>query len=425
MEPRLPRLLIIADLPDTLTGLGGISLLERLRRSARSLHFREATILSNSAEAVAAHLAEASWHATDVALQFRQRTKAGVTVGEVSDCLATMNTSRGERLLVIFGNCYCDVRLLRALSEAQRDSVLIDSDPPAVIAPLWKGRAEGFCAALLSSEWLSGKDRDCFLMEEFAADLATDRIAAVDAARQAAYLPDMRRSVRPILFLAPSPENRPLAERVLRDTTQKGVLDFPALVHAPIEKWIVSHLSRTSITPNQITLANAVLGISVTLLYALGHLWMGALLALMVGILDGVDGKLARLKAQTTRIGKGEHALDYCIEMSWWVALARHFQTSGQVRYAYAILSVFFAFDVLQRLAKWSVELRLGRRMDDVSRFDRVLRYIAGRRNIYTWLFTFCLLIGMPAVGFILVCSWGTATAAIHIFRALQIRLSV
>jgi 1L-myo-inositol 1-phosphate cytidylyltransferase / CDP-L-myo-inositol myo-inositolphosphotransferase len=131
-------------------------------------------------------------------------------------------------------------------------------------------------------------------------------------------------------------------------------------------------LSRTSITPNQITLAIAVLGISVTLLYLSGHLWIGALLALAVGILDGVDGKVARLKVQTTKIGKGEHALDYCIEMSWWAALARHFQASGQVRYAYAILSVFFAFDVLPRLAKWSVELRLGRRMDDVSRFDRV-----------------------------------------------------
>jgi hypothetical protein len=171
MELRLPRLLITADLPDTLTGLGGISPLERLRCSGRILGFREATILSNSVEAVAAHLAEASWHATDVASQFRERTNADVTGGEVNNCLATMNASHRKRLLVIFGNCYCDVRLLRALAKAQRDSVLIDSDPPVVVAPLWKGRAQVFCAALLSSEWLSGKDRDRSLMEEFAADL--------------------------------------------------------------------------------------------------------------------------------------------------------------------------------------------------------------------------------------------------------------
>ena len=84
--------------------------------------------------------------------------------------------------------------------------------------------------------------------------------------------PGHARSVRPVFFPAPLPEFRPLAERLLRDATQSGVLDFPALVHAPIEKWLVSHLCRTTITPNQITLGTGVLGLSVTVLYALGHL---------------------------------------------------------------------------------------------------------------------------------------------------------
>jgi phosphatidylglycerophosphate synthase len=423
MEPRLPRLLIVADSPDTLTNLGGISLLERLRRMVRQFGFREATILSNSVESVAAHLAEASWHGTDVSLRFREHTGLEVTVGDVQDCLMAVNVSREERLLVLFGNYYCDARLLRALAQAQHDSVLTDSNPPPVIAPLWKGCAQVSCAALLSSEWLSGKDRDRSLMQNLSSDLTGGRVAAIDSAKQEAYVPDMRRHVRLIFFPAPSPENRSLAERVLRDTTQKGVLDFPALVHAPIEKWIVSRLCRTSITPNQVTLATALLGISVMLLYVFGYLWVGALLALTVGILDGVDGKLARLKVQTTKIGKGEHALDYCIEMSWWAALAYHFHVSGQVRYAYAIWLVFFVFDVLDRLAKWSVERKLGRSLDDVSRFDRMVRYVAGRRNIYTWLFALCLFLGQPAMGFVLLCGLGIASTTVHIFRAFQIRL--
>src|SRR6185312_8930747 len=174
----------------------------------------------------------------------------------------------------------------------------------------------------------------------------------------------LRRTLRPVFFPAPSPERRLLAERFLREATQSGVLDFPALVHAPIEKWIVSHLCRTSVTPNQITLGTGILGLSVTLLYAFGHLSVGALLALAVGILDGVDGKLARLKVQTTKIGKGEHALDYCLEMSWWAALAYHFHVSGQVRYASAIWMAFFFFDILDRLAKLSVERKLARSLD-------------------------------------------------------------
>ena len=416
MEPRLPRLLIVADSPEAFTNLGGISLLERWRRNVRQLGFREATILSNSVES------EASWHGADVSFKFREHSGPEVTVADIQDFLTQTNAASEGRWLIVFGDFYCDARLLRALAEARRDSVLIDSNPPPDIAPLWKESV--FCAALLSSEWFSGKNRDRSLREELASDLTGGRIAAIDAARQEAYLPDMRRSVRPIFFPAPSPENRPLAERLLRDTTQKGVLDFPALVHAPIEKWIVSHLCRTSITPNQITLATAVLGIGVTLLYAFGYLLVGTLLALVVGILDGVDGKLARLKVQTTKIGKGEHALDYCIEMSWWAALAYHFHLSGQVRYAYAIWLAFFVFDVLDRMAKWSVERKLARSLDDVSRFDRVVRYVSGRRNIYTWLFAFCLLIGHPASGFVLLCGWGIASAAVHIFRAVQIRFS-
>jgi hypothetical protein len=98
------------------------------------------------------------------------------------------------------------------------------------------------------------------------------------------------------------------------------------------------------------------------------------------------------------------------------------FQTTVQVRYAYMIWLVFFASDSLERVAKWSVELRVSRSIDDVSRFDRLVCHVAGRRNIYTWLFAICLLIGAPASGFILLCSWGVATAAIHVFRALQIR---
>jgi len=50
------------------------------------------------------------------------------------------------------------------------------------------------------------------------------------------------------------------------------------------------------------------------------------------------------------------------------------------------------------------------------------VRSVAGRRNIYTWLFTFCLVIGVPANGFIWICLWGMASAVIHTFRALLIR---
>jgi phosphatidylglycerophosphate synthase len=416
-----PPLVIVADLPQALTDLCGISLLERTRRTALQLGCREATIFSNSNRSVTEHFARQSWHREDIALQFRERKAPQLTIGDIRDCLSS------ERILVVWAGFCCDERLLRSLAQAGQASVLIDSDVPSITAPLWKNCdprsfGRGPCAAVISREWLSRKNEGAILRQQLESDLMAGNIAAFDAAKHQAYIVDMRRSVRPIFFPAPSPEYRPLAEGLLRDATQKGVLDFPALVHAPIEKWLVSHLCRTSITPNQITLGTGVLGFNVTVLYALGYLWAGALLALIIGVLDGLDGKLARLKVQMTKAGKGEHLLDYVVEMSWWIALAYHFHATGQVRYAYLLLLAFFAFTSLERVARGYVQRRVGRSLDDVSRFDRLVRSVAGRRNIYTWLFTFCLVIGAPANGFIWICLWGMASAVIHLFRALQIR---
>jgi 1L-myo-inositol 1-phosphate cytidylyltransferase / CDP-L-myo-inositol myo-inositolphosphotransferase len=425
-EPSRPPLLIVADSPEALTDLCGISLLERMRRTALHLGFREATILSDSVKAVVTHVAKQSWHRADVSLTFREHTGASVTVGDILDWVAAIGVSSDERILIVFAGFYCDVRLLRSLAKARTNSVLIDSDPPSIIAPLLENSDAHSsdplrCAALLSNSWFSEKNPGDALVQEIASDTMAGRIASIDAAQQQAYVASMRRNVRPVFFPAPSIERRSLAERLLRDATQKGVLDFPALVHAPIEKWLVSHLCRTTIAPNQITLGTGVLGLSVTALYALGYLWAGALLALVIGVLDGIDGKLARLKIQMTKAGKREHLLDFLIEMSWWMALAYHFHATGQVRYAYLILLVFFASHSLERVARGSFQRRIGRSLDDFSPFDRLVRYVAGRRNIYTWLFTFFLLIGAPANGFIWLCLWGAASAAIHIFRALQI----
>jgi len=426
MKDPLPALLILADSPDALTDLCGISLLERLRRIARKLGFGEAMILSNSVEIIARHSGQSSWHRGEIALKFHERKTAEVTIGDVLDCIGATTLPPDGRVLIVSAGLYYDERLLRVLAEAQSESALIDSDPPWLAKSFWEDSdIHGFgqlSSALLSREWLIGKDRSVSLRQEVASEAVSGRIASVDAAQQPGYVRSMRRNIRPVFFPAPSADNRALAERLLQDATQKHVLDFPAIVHAPIEDWLVLRLCRTSITPNQITLTGAILGITVTLLYASGHLWAGVSLALLFGVWDGLDGKLARLKEQTTRLGRREHVIDYFIEMSWWTALAHHFQVAGQVRRAYVFLLVFVGADAVERLARRLAALRLGRKLDDASRFDRMMRYIAGRRNIYTWLFAFSLLIGMPAAGFVLLCCWGIVSSAIHLFRTIQIR---
>ena len=419
MESSRPQLVILSDAPEALCPLFGIPLLERLLRVVQRLGFREAIILSNAVEQVQAHLAKPSWARADVALSFRSRNAGAARVSDVA-------TGAG-RVLVVSAGFYFDARLLKAMAEQTTTTFLVDSAPPPDCALLWlpEGRASARpglgAAALLDREWLSRHDHSASLMDQLSSDAATGRIEACDAARQPTYVMALRKHVRPVFFPAPSPQLMAVAERFPRDVAQNGVLDFPGLLDSPIEDWIIARLCRTSITPNQVTFVTMLIGLIVTALFATGHLWWGVALAYTIEVLDGVDGKLARTKVETTAAGDWEHVVDYCIELSWWTALAFHFYAEN-LRPAYWLLLLLVGSDLVDRLAKRAVKKKVGRNLDDVSNFDRFVRCIGGRRNINIWILIAALALGDAANGFVLICWWGAATAAAHVVRAWQIR---
>ena len=148
----------------------------------------------------------------------------------------------------------------------------------------------------------------------------------------------MRRQLRPLWFPAPGLQQQKQAEKLLIQAAQKGCLDFPAIVHGPIENFLISYLCRTSITPNQLTLSTNIVAWAATFCFAAGHLIWGTILALAVGILDGLDGKQARIKIETSKIGKLEHTFDAIFEHSWWIAIAYYLQTSGRLSNALVYL---------------------------------------------------------------------------------------
>jgi phosphatidylglycerophosphate synthase len=208
---------------------------------------------------------------------------------------------------------------------------------------------------------------------------------------------------------------------MLLDAAQNGTLDLPAKVHAPIETWIIARLWRTNITPNQITLFTAIVSACVTGLFAAGQLLAGSVLALIVGVLDGLDGKQARVKVETTQLGKREHVLDYMLELSWWTALAYHFTATAQVPGAFMVLLLLVGSDVVDRLAKSFAKRRIARNLDDYSPFDRFVRLIGGRRNIYVWILAAGLAAGIADKAFVALCWWGALTAAVHVLRACSL----
>jgi phosphatidylglycerophosphate synthase len=414
MESSRPQFIILADTPAALCLLFGISFLERLLRVGQRLGFREAILLSNAPEEVTAHLAKPSWARAQVALSFRPRNAAGVRVSEVA--------TGADRILIVSAGFYYDARLLKTMAEQNVTTMLIDSAPPPECLALWKNQGGVFrAAALLEGDWLSRQDHSAALMDQLSSDAGTRRIEACDAARQPTYVMPLRKHIRPVFFPAPSPDLIAVAERFPRDAAQNGTLDFPGWVDAPIENWIVARLCLTSIRPNQITFVTALIGLLVTALFARGHLWLGLAFGFAVEVLDGVDGKLARTKVETTAAGDWEHVSDYCIELSWWAALAYHFHAEN-LRAAYWLLLLLVGSDLVDRLAKRVVKKKVGRNLDDVSNFDRFVRCIGTRRNINIWILAAALVLGDAVNGFVLICWWGAATAAAHVVRAWQIR---
>ena len=418
-----PQLIILAEVPDALGVLFGISLIERLLRVAERLGFHHATILSSSPEEIGTHLARPSWARKEVAVDVRPRIGDGLEIRDVS--------IGADRILLVQGGFYFDARLLGALADRRSTAILVDSGPPTDCARLWHAssghdgaRRSSECpvaAAMLDRDWLSQQEPDALVLDRLALDAASGGIELCDAAQEPTYVMSLRKHVRPVFFPAPTLDLVKVAEQFPRDVAQNGVLDLPGQLDSPIEDWIVARLCRTSIRPNQITFVTILIGLCVTALFATGYLWWGVALAYVIEVLDGVDGKLARTKVETTAMGDWEHVTDYCVELSWWSALAYHFYSTGLLS-AFWLLVLLVGSDLVDRLAKRVVKKRVGRNLDDVSNFDRFVRWIGGRRNINIWILIVALAFGAAVDGFILFCWWGAATAAVHLVRAFQIR---
>jgi phosphatidylglycerophosphate synthase len=402
--------IIIADAPEALIELCGVNLLERLLRILQRLGFRRAIVLSKIPEIVGADLTRRSWAREEITVQLVPDAIGSVTAQGLADQIPS------ERLLIIPANIYCDGRLLAALCSKSSSALLTDSNPPEFARHLIRNPCG---PALVTRDLLSEFSPGLPFFDQLKHKLDDGKLDIVDAAKQDDYIVEMRRRVRPLCFDAPLEHDRRLVERIILDSAQKGTLDLPAYFHAPIETRIISFLCKTPITPNQITIAGLMIGLSATAAFAIGQLGLGILAALVFGIVDGLDGKQSRVKIETTERGKWEHHLDYLIENSWWAVIAFYLWRSGQFPNAFYFLALLIASHLLDEFAKRRVKLARGRLLDDVMPFDRAFRLIAARRNVYVWILACGFLSGAFPQTYAVICGWAAFSAAIHLVRSV------
>jgi phosphatidylglycerophosphate synthase len=411
------KVAILADAPAALVELCGISLLERLLRTLQRVGVHEAVIVSSTAEALEKELARPSRFRTEIAWTLQPRPPGPAMIEEIRGA-----GSEGELLLVLPGDAVWDDRLLTLLLSRNEPTVLVDSAPPASVEPFVNqmpvANREWLTGAMVVHHaWLSSEDGP--FQEILCREVEAGRLPVLDIAEQPSYSLTMRRELRPLWIPVPQPAQRKPAERLILDAAQKGSLDLPAWVHGPIETLLVARLCKTSITPNQLTALCNFVAWAVVPLFATGHLGWGTALALAVGVLDGLDGKQARVKVETSEAGKLEHWLDTLYELAWLFALAYYFQTSGALPEAWKYLLLFLGAEGVDGVAKLSIIRRYDRLIDELSPLDRKIRFLGGRRNIYIWILAVGVLLGAPAKAFVVMAWWEAVTALVHVVRAI------
>lgn len=411
MENVLP--VLIADAPEALVELCGVNLLERLLRILQRLGFPRAVVFSSTPEIIGAEVAKPSWAREKIIVHVVPNPTGSLTPEQI------LEQSPSGHLLIVPANIYCDARLVAALCGKDSSAALIDSNPPEFARYLVRNPCG---PALVTKSFLSMLPPTAPLLEQLKASIDNGTIDIVDAAHEDDYIVSMRRHVRPVCFsVSLQQQDCRVAERAILDSAQKGTLDLPAYFHAPIETRIISLLCKTRVTPNQITIAGLFIGFSATAAFALGYTGIGLLAALIFGIVDGLDGKQARVKIETTERGKWEHHLDYLIENSWWAVIAFHLWRSAQFPKAFYFLALLIASHLLDEFAKRRAKIAKGRLLDDLTPFDRAFRLIAARRNIYVWMLACGFLLGAFPQSYAIICGWAAFSAAIHLVRSIWI----
>lgn len=199
---------------------------------------------------------------------------------------------------------------------------------------------------------------------------------------------------------------------------EKGASDLLAYyVHRPVENWITLRLTCTSVTPNQITLMVNLLAYLVAALYFFGYLLQGSLLSFLVGLIDGLDGKLARAKNQTSKLGKMEHAFDLLFEFTWLIMLALYLQRSSGNSLPLVLTSFSILFISFYRYCYDTFSRTMGTSLDTYGDFEKIFRRVAGRRNLYNIHIFIGVLIGFPLYSLMSVMVHAMLTAIIYAWR--------
>jgi phosphatidylglycerophosphate synthase len=237
------------------------------------------------------------------------------------------------------------------------------------------------------------------------------------------FRPEIRGPLLPYFMEVRSKDEARKATRTLVHSQQKHVMDLPAqFIDPPFKNALTRFLCNTPVTPNMVTLAGIVVGLTIVWLFWHCYFLAGALTMFLVEVLDGVDGMLARTKLHYSKLGQYEDLLDYFNETSWYIALGVGLRDARPDHLPALVAALLIVSDTTDNILYTLAERWFGKTIDLFSPFDAAFRRIAGRRNIYAFVFIIGFSLGYPLHTLAVVALWAGLTASTHGIRLVQYR---
>ena len=223
-------------------------------------------------------------------------------------------------------------------------------------------------------------------------------------------------------------------ENYMYDKSYKGITDLVTKWWWPLPaRWAVRKCIALKISPNMVTSFGWLLTILSGVAFYYGYFVLGLLSAWIMTFLDTVDGKLARVTLQSSKIG---HVMDHGLDIVhppvwyWCWAIGLNIDTITAFGITASTMTwfwVMFAAYVGGRVFEGLFQLMF----NDISIFcwrpvDSYHRLITARRNPCLILLSITMLLLNPVLGFILIVVWtltSTAWLAIRFIYACITRV--
>ena len=391
--------------------LWGLTLLERNLRELEIIGIEEAVVVTLKELQPLRHF------------QYSLPKKLTVSF-KIANCSDVFESLRSELqntddlILVLEGNSFNDRRILKKLIKLDFSF--------GVISPV--GNNRGSAAILSKSEvllFLRSSSQN--LTSILSAALKDSKLQKLNLENFEKHIINLRREIDPFLILVQDSKQLEEADRFLRQTVEKGVNDFVAkYIHPPLEFGAVRFLLSSPITPNQVTFFWIFLAALTVPLLATGQLLLGLFLAAARNILDGVDGKLARLTLRFSKAGDLlDHATDTLFDGAFYLALGWYFSGGDLNSTAANFTFILFVSYCVEKIVPGVFKKIHKVEIYDYKAIDKFIRLVGSRINNNVWILILGTFLGFGKATFFAVSIWMLMTAAWHSLRLIWVTWQV